>query len=219
MTESPPIWSFDRKTEVAAVDRNAKRADHRELCYAVVDAVLSIRETGNVLDEDVRAFTKALECPNEYVFCAGGRRLVQCSHFDDKCAAQLRAMMGHANWLARRNTVAVTDYNPPDNVLLAILRAGLTDGSKRVRALAGGKVLLRARRELLPELEQCLRVEKDEAVRTELSNAVQLLRGKPVVRGGVTTTLEPDDDGRYRLVSRSESGDSYTVVSSVQRPS
>ncbi len=216
MSEKPRIWSFDRKTEVATVDRNVRREDYRQLCYVVVDAVLEVRETGHVLDRHVQAFVEALQCSNEYVFCAGGRRLAQCSHFDETCSRKMQELMEHPKWRVRFNAVAVTDYNPPESLLLGVLRLGLVDTSKRVRSLAVGKILARRTEALIPDLEQCLRDEKDEESRAWIRDAVRLIRGEPVVREGLPITLEQAENGTYRLVCRGRGGNVYQVLSSVQ---
>jgi hypothetical protein len=86
------LWSFDHKTECDHVDQYVRADASRLICYAVVDAVLEIREGGDVVKpEHVAAFVRAAEATHEFVFGLGGKRLVQCSHFSPLAADALRA--------------------------------------------------------------------------------------------------------------------------------
>ena len=87
------LWSFDHKTECDHVDQYVRADASRLICYAVVDAVLEIREGGDVVKpEHVAAFVRAAEATHEFVFGLGGKRLVQCSHFSPLAADALRAL-------------------------------------------------------------------------------------------------------------------------------
>ena len=100
------MWSFDRETEVTYVNRFTDRADYRELCYAVIDAVIEIRETGQIHDH-VDTFAGSNAMHFEFVFCCGGKRLVEAARISELAANKLRSIAAHLQWGPRFNVMCL----------------------------------------------------------------------------------------------------------------
>ena len=207
MGERPKLWSFDRKTEVEAVDRATSNQEYRELCYRVIDAVLEIREKGQVRPENLDAFAEAVECSYEWVFSSGGRRLSECSYFVPEAGQRLLDLMSSPKWRVRLNTVAIMDYRPREDILLLVLRKGLEDQSAKVRKLAVGKILGLKLLQLLGAMETRSGVEKDAETLEYLNQTINWLQGKPAMmdgkpmwfvwcKDGHSTTLSEEDPAK-----------------------
>lgn len=184
-TQRSRLWSFDRKTECDNANHYVRAGASRSICYAVVDAVLDIRQNGDVVRPDhVAAFVRAAEAAHEYVFGLGGKRLVQCSHFSSLAADALRALSQHSRWRPRFNLMCVMGYRPPDPLALELLASGLPDEDQRVaRRAAGACDTLRDIPDVEGMLDARLAVETRPTVREELEFVAGLMR-TPEVRDG-----------------------------------
>ena len=74
------------------VDSFTERPDYRQLCYAVIDAVIEIRESSQIRPDHIESFAKAAECSYEFVFGCGLKRLIETAHFSELAANKLRAL-------------------------------------------------------------------------------------------------------------------------------
>src|SRR5262249_13198998 len=110
LTLKDRFWSFGRDTEVSHVNGLTERSGYRQLCYAVIDAVIEIRDTGEIRPEHIEAFAKAAECSFEFVFCCGGKRLMTAAHFSPLAADALRALATHVQWRPRFNVMCLMGY-------------------------------------------------------------------------------------------------------------
>ena len=189
MSDAPPprsrLWSFDRKIERDHVHQYVRADASRLICYAVVDAVLEIREGSDVVKpEHIAAFVRAAEAAHEFVFGLGGKRLVQCSHFSSLAADALRTLSQHSRWRPRFNLMCVIGYRPPDPLALELLARGLADEAERVaRRAAGACDTLRDIPGVEGMLDARLTVETRPPVREELEFVAGLMR-TPEVRDG-----------------------------------
>lgn len=179
------LWSFDRKTERDQVDQYVRPHASRLICYAVVDAVVAIREGGDVVKpEHVAAFVSAAEATHEFVFGLGGKRLIQCSHFSSLAADALRVLSRHRRWRPRFNLMCVLGYGPPDSLALELLASGLSDVDERVAARAAAACdELREVNSVLRLLDERLAVETRPKVIESLEFTSGLMR-TPEVREG-----------------------------------
>ena len=179
------LWSFDRETERDHVDRYVRADASRLVCYAIVDAVLEIREGGDVVTpEHVAAFVRAAEAAHEFVFGLGGKRLIQCSHFSPLAADALRALSRHRRWRPRFNLMCVLGYAPPDSLALELLATGLSDADERVATRAAAACdELREVNGVLRLLDERLAVETRPKVVESLEFTGGLMR-TPEVREG-----------------------------------
>jgi hypothetical protein len=101
------IWSFGRETEVSHVNGFTEREDYRQHCYAVIDAVIEMRETGQIRADHIEAFGKAAECPFEFVSFFGGKRLMETAHFSGLAADTLKTLATHRQWRPRFNVMCL----------------------------------------------------------------------------------------------------------------
>ena len=179
------LWSFDRKTERDYVDRYVRADGSRLICYAVIDAVLEIREGGDVVTSaHIAAFVRAAEARHEFVFGLGGKRLIQCSHFSALAADALRALSRHGRWRPRFNLMCVLGYGPPNSLAVELLATGLADMDERVAERAAGACdELREVDGVLRLLEERLTAETRPKVIESLQFMSELMR-TPEVREG-----------------------------------
>jgi hypothetical protein len=180
---SERIWSFSRETEVAHVDDFTDRLDYRELCYAVVDAVIEIRQTGQIRRDHVDAFAKAVECSFEFVFSFGGKRLVETAHFSELAAEQLRALVSHSKWRARFNVMCLIGYGPPQALALELLTKGLVDRSEKVACRAAAACDELGDAAALDLLRSRLPFEDRREVREEIEFTIELMSTPPIRNG------------------------------------
>lgn len=177
------FWSFGRETEVSHVNGFTERADYRQLCYAVIDAVLDIRETGAILPEHVDAFAKAAECSFEFVFCCGGKWLMTAAHFSSVAAERLRALARHAQLRPRFNVMCLISYKAPVALGLELLALGLADRSEKVAIRAAAACDELGGSDVLALLESRLPTESRAKVREEIEFTIELMRTPPVRNG------------------------------------
>ncbi|HYV37152.1 MAG TPA: hypothetical protein VE988_15710 [Gemmataceae bacterium] len=177
------IWSFGRETEVLYVNGFTKRDDYRQLCYDVVDAVIEIREIGEIRPEHVEAFAKATACPLEFVFCCGGKRLIETAHFSALPAAMLKMLATHPKLGPRFNVMCLMRYNPPASLGLELLALGLVDRSAKVACRAAAACDELGGTEALALLESRLPNESRAKVREKIVFTIELMRTPPVRNG------------------------------------
>jgi hypothetical protein len=177
------IWSFGRDTEVSHVDGFTKRADYRQLCYDVIDAVIEIRETGQIRAEHIDSFAKAAQCSFEFVFSCGLKRLIETTHFSELAADKLRALASDPQWTPRFNVMCCMSYGPPVALGLEILATGLKDRSEKVACRAAQSCDEFAAPAGLELLQSRLPVENRRKVREGIEFAIECMRA-PWVREG-----------------------------------
>jgi hypothetical protein len=177
------FWSFGRETEVSHVNGFTERTVYRELCYAVIDAVIEIRETGEIGPEHIEAFAKATECSFEFVFCCGGKQLMAAAHISALAADRVRALATHAQWRPRFNVMCLMDYKPPVTLGLELLALGLVDRSEKVSSRAAAACDELGGAEALALLESRLPMESRTTVREEIEFTIELMRTPPIRNG------------------------------------
>jgi hypothetical protein len=195
--EKPPLWSFDRKTEVEAVDRHTRSAKYRQVCYDVIDAVLEIRATGRMTPAHLQTFVRALESPpraSDIVWSSGAKRLAECAHHFPEAGEALVALGNHRRAGVRLNVLAAVQYGPPRDVALALLRRGIRDEDAKVREQAVTEAWRDGAKEILPDLEERLRVEADEQARESLEFAIAFIREGRAIRNGWETRRMPNGE-------------------------
>lgn len=177
------MWSFGRETEVSYANGFTERSDYRQLCYDVIDAVIEIRETGQIRADHVDAFAKAADCSFEFVYCCGGKRLVEASHFSALAADKLRALASHTQWRSRFNVMCLIGYGPPVALGLELLAKCLEDRSEKVACRAASACDELGGPEALELLESRLGVENRAKVRSDIEFMIKLMRTPPVRNG------------------------------------
>lgn len=177
------FWSFGRETELSCVNDFTKRTDYRQLCYAVVDAVIEIRETGAIRQVHIEVFAKAAESSSEFVFCCGGKRLMAAAHFSSLAADRLKALATHAKCRPRFNVMCLMGYEPPLALGLELLALGLADRSEKVANRAAAACAEVGGTEALALLESRLPLESRANVRKGIEFTIELMRTPPVRNG------------------------------------
>jgi hypothetical protein len=183
LTLKDRFWSLGRDTEVSHVDSFTERTDYRQLCYAVIDAVIEIRATGEIRPEHIEAFAKAAECSFEFVLCCGGKQLMMAAHFSALAADRLRALATHAQWRHRFNAMCLIRYKPPVALGLDLLALGLADKSEKVASRAAAACDELGGSDALALLESRLPMESRTKVREGIEFTIELMRTPPVRNG------------------------------------
>lgn len=177
------IWSFGRETEIDYVNSRTSNELYRKLLYAVVDAVIEIRETGVVTPTHLEAFRTGVECSNEVVLGPAGKRLVECSYLSPLASSALLALATSPKWRVRFNVMCLLEDRPPEALAMQLLQIGLQDNSSKAACRAVQACDEVRYPSALPLLESRLGVEDRPEVIDTIRWTLGLMRTTPIIRG------------------------------------
>jgi len=178
-----PPFILSRETERAAIDRVIRDSAKRQMLYDMVDAVLRVRETGKITPADLAPILGGFEATDEAVWSRAAGWLAKLCAFAPEPLASLEELSRHKRAVVRFNLCASLDHFPRE-IAVAHLRQFLNDRSARVRGTVPNIAVKVGYQELIPDFEALLVGESDSERRTDLEQAIALLRGQTFERDG-----------------------------------
>ena len=180
---SPPPFILSRETERAAIDRVIRDPAKRQMLYDMVDAALRVRESGTASSAEVAPILAGFEATDEAVWSRAAGWLAKLHAFAPALSACLEELSHHQSAVVRFNLCASIDRFPKE-IALAHLRRFLSDRSARIRGTVPNVAVKAGYGELIPDFEAMLATERDGERRTDLEQAIALLRGQSFERDG-----------------------------------
>ncbi len=175
-----PLFILSREKERAVIDRATFDPASRELLYDMVDAVWTVRESGQVSDLELVAIRKGFLATEEGVWGRAGGWLAKLVEFAPELIAVVDELATHRNEAVRcRICASLTDRHYADILVWPRLKRLLADRSELVREMAVRVCLKRQNPRMLPALEAALDEETDTERRERLKMAIALIKGEP----------------------------------------
>ena len=178
-----PPFILSRETERAAIDQVIRDPAKRQLLYDMVDAVLRVRESGTVSAVELAPILAGFEATDEAVWSRAAGWLAKLHAFAPELSACLEELSRHRRAVVRFHLCASLDEFPKE-IAIAYLRRFLSDRSARIRGTVPNVAVKAGYRELIPDFETLLAVERDSERRTDLRQAIALLQGQSFERDG-----------------------------------
>jgi hypothetical protein len=175
-----PLFILSREKERADIERVTFDPVKRELLYQMVEAVWTVRETGQVTEAVLAPIRKGFSMPEEGVWSRAGGWLAKLVEFAPELTKVVDELAAHRNEEVRyRLCAALTDRHFPDAFIWPRLKRFLTDRSDGVRDMAVRVCIKRQGTKLVPALESALDAEQDAGRRKRLQMAIALIKGEP----------------------------------------
>jgi hypothetical protein len=193
---SRPPFIFSRETERAAIDRAVRDPVKRELLYAMVDAVLRVRETSTITPTEMAPIIAAFKAADEALWGRAARWLAKLHAFLPSVATTIEALSQDRDATVRWHLCASLNLFPAD-LAVPFLRRFLSDKSARVRSTVLTIAVVGDFRALLPDLESWLLLEKKTETREDINEAIALLRDGKHIRDGTEIRRLPDGQLEY----------------------
>ena len=178
-----PPFIFSRETERNAIDRSVRDPAKRQILYDMVDAVLRVRETGAVSPAEVAPILAGFEATDQAVWSRAAGWLAKLHAFAPELSATLEELSRHRSAVVRFHLCACLNYFQRE-IAIAYLRRFLQDKSARIRGTVPNLAVAAGYAELIPDFEAMLATERDPERRTDLEQAIALLRGQTFERDG-----------------------------------
>jgi HEAT repeat protein len=191
-----PPFILSRETERAAIDRVIRDPAKRQMLYDMVDAILRVRESGAVTASDVAPIVAGFEATDEAVWSRAAGWLAKLHAFEPALSTSLEELSRHRSSVVRFNLCASLDCFPKE-IAVAHLRHFLSDKSARIRGSVPNIAVKMGYQELVPDFEALLAEESDEERRTDLAQAIALLRGQTFERDGCQVRRLANGDIKY----------------------
>jgi HEAT repeat protein len=191
-----PPFILSRESERAAIDRVIRDPAKRQMLYEMVDAVLRVRESGVVTPSYIAPILVGFEATDEAVWSRAAGWLAKLHAFDSALSTSLDELSRHRSAAVRFNLCASLDRFPKE-IAVAHLRRFLSDKSARIRGTVPNVAVKAGYQELIPEFETLLAEESDGERRTDLEQAIALLRGQTFERDGYQVRRLANGDIEY----------------------
>lgn len=181
--------------------------DLEEPLLAAIDAYDAICETARISPELLRPIVEAASSSRIPLYDTATTFLSKLTdRFPEVCDA-VKAMFEAPRSHVRFNAILCLGSSTPPNLTFELLRRGLRDKSVRVRWKAADRAGRLRLRDLVPELEKALVIEKDSKASRTIHLELRLLRDGYILEpsgGGFTLTTFTPHGIRGRFISTSE---------------
>ena len=189
-----PLFILSREKERAVIDRVTFDHASRELLYDMVDAVWTVRESGQVSDLELAPIRKGFLATEEGVWGRAGAWLAKLVDFAPELISVVDELATHRNEVVRSRICAtLTDRHYADALVWPRLKRFLADRSELVREMAVRVCIKRQNPRMLPPLEAALDAEEDTERRERLKMAIALIKGEPYWLTGKKRRPPADD--------------------------
>jgi hypothetical protein len=175
-----PLFILSREKERAAIEGATYDPVKRELLYQMVDAVLAVRESGEVTEAQLAPIRAGFQVPEESVWSRAGSWLARLVEFAPGLITVVDELAAHRDEQVRcRLCASLTDRHFSDALIWPRLKRFLGDQNEKVREMAVRVCIKRQNPRMIPALEAALQAEHDAARRKRLQMAIALIKGEP----------------------------------------
>lgn len=175
-----PLFILSREKERAVIDRVTFDQASRELLYDMVDAIWTVRESGQVSDLELVPIRKGFLATEEGIWGRAGAWLAKLVEFAPELISVVDELATHRNEAVRcRICATLTDRHYADVLVWPRLKRFLADKSEMVREMAVRVCIKRQNPRMLPALQAALEEETDTERRERVKMAIALIKGEP----------------------------------------
>jgi hypothetical protein len=176
---SRPLFILSREKERSLVDAATLDSINRDLLYAMIDAVLTVKERESVTVVELAPIWNGFFSEDEAVWTRAGSWLARLVDYSPELTSVVDELLIHQDDAVRyRICAALADKHIPDSIVWPRLKRALADRSEPVREMAIKVCIKRQNPRMLPPLEAAYQAEQDEARRERLQMAISLIRGE-----------------------------------------
>lgn len=174
------LFILSREKERANIDGATYDLNKRELLYQMVDAMLNVRETGQVTEADLAPIRAGFLVTEESVWGRAGGWLAKLVNFSPELITVVDELAVHPQEAVRSRLCAtLLDPHFSDVLIWPRVKRFLADPSPQVREMAVRLCIKRRNPRMIPALESALEIEPDDARRRRLQMAISLIKGEP----------------------------------------